>query len=150
VGASEISKDIDLIIQDSGVVLQVVRGAKGDAGPEIQIQYSPEVSTGWTDTYTGNEKYMRMSTDNGVTWGDALLIKSDLSGAEIKTLYEAEEDTNAYTDEEKTKLSDIAENANNYSHPASHSLDMITETTELKVMTSDERIRLSTIGGIPI
>ena len=42
---------------------------------------------------------------------------ADQSGAEIKALYEAEADTNAFTDAEKTKLSCIAESANNYSHP---------------------------------
>ncbi len=48
------------------------------------------------------------------------------------------------------KLDGIEANANNYIHPATHSLDMITETPELKVMTADERDRLATMGGIPI
>ena len=34
-----------------------------------------------------------------------------MTGAEIKTAYEAEADTNAYTDAEKTKLANIEENA---------------------------------------
>jgi len=34
-----------------------------------------------------------------------------VSGSEIKTLYEGEDDTNAYTDIEKTKLAGVAENA---------------------------------------
>jgi len=49
-----------------------------------------------------------------------------------------------------TKLDGIEENANKYIHPATHSLDMITETATLKIMTKDERDRLSTLGGIPI
>ncbi|MCD6163576.1 MAG: hypothetical protein J7K40_14340 [candidate division Zixibacteria bacterium] len=36
---------------------------------------------------------------------------SDLTGAEIKALYEAEADTNAYTDAEKSKLAGIESNA---------------------------------------
>lgn len=48
------------------------------------------------------------------------------------------------------KLDGIEANANNYIHPVTHSLDMITETPELKIMTADERDRLATIGGIPI
>lgn len=38
--------------------------------------------------------------------------------AEIKTKYENNNDTNAYTDTEKTKLSGISDNANNYTHPS--------------------------------
>lgn len=48
------------------------------------------------------------------------------------------------------KLNGIEENANNYIHPATHSLDMITETDVLKIFTVYERDRLSTLGGIPI
>ena len=48
------------------------------------------------------------------------------------------------------KLNGIEENANNYIHPATHSLDMITETDVLKIFTADERDRLATLGGIPI
>lgn len=48
------------------------------------------------------------------------------------------------------KLDGIEEDANNYTHPETHSLGMITETAELKIMTADERDRLATIGGIPI
>ena len=46
---------------------------------------------------------------------------------------------------DKVKLNSIAANANNYTHPASHSLDMITETTTKKVMTADERTKLAGI-----
>ena len=48
--------------------------------------------------------------------------KDDQTGAEIKTLYEAE--SNAYTDTKNTKLSGIATSANNYSHP-NHSGDVV-------------------------
>lgn len=47
---------------------------------------------------------------------------------------------------DKTKLNGIAANANNYTHPASHSLDMITETTTKKVMTAAERTKLAGIA----
>ena len=42
---------------------------------------------------------------------------ADQTGAQIKTAYEAESDTNALTDTLKTKLDGIATSANNYSHP---------------------------------
>ena len=42
---------------------------------------------------------------------------ADQTGAEIKSLYEAESDTNAFTDADHSKLDGIAASANNYSHP---------------------------------
>jgi len=54
---------------------------------------------------------------------DGMGTVTALTGAEIKTLYEAEADTNAYTDAEKTKLDAIEAGANNYSHP-NHSGDV--------------------------
>jgi len=67
---------------------------------------------------------------------------------ENKPILDATEE--AFTTALKTKLDGIEENANKYIHPATHSLDMITETATLKIMTKDERDRLSTLGGIPI
>ena len=64
--------------------------------------------------------------DNGLTknnFTDALKTKldsvesnstADMTGSEIKTAYEGESNTNAFTDTEKTKLSGIATSANNY------------------------------------
>ncbi|WP_105618478.1 hypothetical protein [Vallitalea okinawensis] len=46
---------------------------------------------------------------------------------------------------DKTKLDGIENNANNYIHPATHGMDIITETTTKKVMTNSERTKL---GGI--
>ena len=46
---------------------------------------------------------------------------------------------------DKTKLDGVETNANNYSHPATHSLDIITETDTKKIMTNDERTKLSGI-----
>ncbi len=48
---------------------------------------------------------------------------------------------------DKTKLNGIAEGANKYTHPASHSIDMITETTDKKVMTAAERTKLAGIAA---
>lgn len=44
-----------------------------------------------------------------------------LTSTQVKTLYEANDDTNVYTDAEKTKLAGIAANANNYSLPLAQS-----------------------------
>ncbi len=47
---------------------------------------------------------------------------------------------------DKTKLDGIASGANKYTHPATHSIDMITETTDKKVMTAAERTKLAGIA----
>ena len=46
---------------------------------------------------------------------------------------------------DKSKLNGVEANANNYTHPATHSLDIITETASLKIMTDAERSKLSGI-----
>lgn len=48
--------------------------------------------------------------------------------------------------DDKTKLNGIATGANCYVHPNSHSLNMITETDGLKIMTAAERAKLSGIA----
>ena len=47
--------------------------------------------------------------------------------------------TNDYTTAEKNKLAGIAENANNYVHPATHSAQMIDETDKRKFVTPAEK-----------
>ena len=74
---------------------------------------------------------------------------ADQTGSEIKTAYEGESDTNAYTDTEKTKLSGVATSANNYTHPATHSTSEIADTaitaaklaTTLNLQNNDIRVR---------
>lgn len=45
----------------------------------------------------------------------------------------------------KDKLDGIEEGANNYKHPASHDISIITETSTKKIMTESERIKLRDI-----
>ena len=46
---------------------------------------------------------------------------------------------------DKAKLDGVENSANNYSHPANHSLDIITETSSKKIMTDVERTKLTGI-----
>ena len=46
---------------------------------------------------------------------------------------------------DKAKLDGVENSANNYSHPANHSLDIITETSSKKIMTDTERTKLTGI-----
>ena len=46
---------------------------------------------------------------------------------------------------DKSKLDGVENSANNYSHPANHSLDVITETSSKKILTDTERSKLTGI-----
>jgi len=58
------------------------------------------------------------SADNTKLDGIEASATADQTNAEIKTAYEANSDTNEFSDAEQTKLSGIATSANNYSHPS--------------------------------
>lgn len=68
--------------------------------------------------------------------------------AHTHTLDEVTETTTKkiMTDTERTKLTGVAANANNYIHPATHPADMITETTTKKLMTDVERTKLAGVA----
>ena len=63
---------------------------------------------------------------NGSAWINQTLaetgIQATLSNANIKTAYEANADSNEFSDAEQTKLSGIATSANNYSHTTNANL----------------------------
>ncbi|MCF8359215.1 MAG: hypothetical protein K9H26_10680 [Prolixibacteraceae bacterium] len=48
-----------------------------------------------------------------------------------------------YEADPTSKLAGIEENANNYTHPASHSMSIMNETTDRKIMTAAEREKIS-------
>ena len=50
-------------------------GPQGAAAPEMKIQYSAGASS-WHDNPTLTDKYLRFSTDNGVTWSDAIYFNN--------------------------------------------------------------------------
>ena len=74
---------------------------------------------------------------------------ADQTASEIEVLYEGIADTNKYTDAEKTKLSNTeittqlndrdTANRDRANHTGTQSIDTVTETAGLKVMTSTER-----------
>jgi hypothetical protein len=63
-----------------------------------------------TSTIDGRD----VATDGTKLDGIEVAATADQTGAEIKTAYEAEADTNAFTDAEKTKLGAVAASATNY------------------------------------
>ncbi|NMB44467.1 MAG: hypothetical protein GX995_10100, partial [Clostridiales bacterium] len=49
--------------------------------------------------------------------------------------------------EDKIKLDTIEQGANKYTHPKTHSLDMITETSDKKILTASERSKIAEIDN---
>ena len=50
-------------------------GPQGAAGPELKIQYSNEGSS-WHNNPAETDRYLRFSTDNGVSWSDAIYFNN--------------------------------------------------------------------------
>lgn len=50
-------------------------GPQGAAGPELKIQYSYDGQS-WHDNPLQTDRYLRFSTDNGVSWSDAIYFNN--------------------------------------------------------------------------
>ena len=71
---------------------------------------------------------------------------ADQTGAEIKSLYEAESDTNAFTDAEKTKLSGIETNAT-ADQTASEIRTLVENASDSNVFTDADHTKLNGIAA---
>ena len=92
----------------------------------------------WTEAYNHVSDAIRHITAAERTLWNTVSAKVDkVTGKGLST-----ED---YTTEEKSKLAGIEDGANNYTHPATHSMDILTETESKKIMTDAERAKLSGI-----
>ena len=85
------------------------------------------------------------TVNNPSAIGHWAIVNGRLDGSIIKTLYEAEANTNPFTDTEQTKLAGIADNANNYAHPGTHSADIIVTGSTNAILTLTEATRLSNV-----
>jgi len=111
-------------IEASAVALATVK-ADADISDAISKKHTEahSVASHSDTSVTGAE----LDADHSKLAGIESGATTDQTGAEIKTLYEGEADTNAYTDAEKTKLSGIATGADvtadnaPQAHASSHS-----------------------------
>lgn len=69
------------------------------------------------DPGTGTDVARYIYDANDAKWVAQSGAVAPLTSANVKSLYEANANTNAFTDAEKTKLAGIAASANNYAHP---------------------------------
>ena len=72
-------------------------------------------------------------------------VTSDIFST-LTTKVDKETGKGLYPDVDKTKLAGIATSANNYSHPATHSADIITDGTTNKAYTSTDKTKLAGIA----
>lgn len=71
------------------------------------------------DSGAGQDVARYIWDSNDSKWVKQSGVVAPLTSAQVKQLYEANPDTNAFTNTEKSKLAGIANNANNYVHPNS-------------------------------
>jgi len=76
------------------------------------------------------------SIDAIFSWNNLTNVPTQISGT-----------TSSFTTELKTKLDGIDENANKYEHPATHLATMITQETDHRFLTEDERAAIATISN---
>jgi len=105
----------DLVFNTTSNELRVYNGsawqggvtATGDLLAKSGGQMTGNITFSGSQTVDGRD----VSADGTKLDGIESNATADMTGAQIKTAYEAESDTNAYTDAEKTKLSGIAASA---------------------------------------
>jgi len=121
-------------------------GATGAAGSSNIVQDTTPQLGGDLDA-NGNDIDMGTNVITDARVGEWIATKTkvdgiensataDMTGSEIKTAYEGESNTNAFTDAEKTKLSGIATSANNYVHP-NHSGEVTSSADGATVIASN-------------
>jgi len=98
---------------NNGESLASVRTKINDAIDKIDgnATISNDISVGGNITVTGTVDGRDVAADGTKLDGIEASATADQTGAEIKALYEAEADTNAFTDAEQTKLSGIEASA---------------------------------------
>jgi hypothetical protein len=65
---------LNLIVTFISEAISTISLTPGADAPQVKIQYSLN-ATDWHADYADGDKYIRISTDNGSTWGSALLFK---------------------------------------------------------------------------
>ena len=130
-------------------------GATGNGISSVTL-LSGTHAAGTTDTYTITFTDSTTTTfgvyngANGTGAGDMLAATYDpnsKSADAFDMTNMVEGTTNKiFTATERTKLSGIADNANNYIHPSTHSADIITDGTTNKAYTAAEKTKLAGIA----
>ena len=134
--------------------IQGIQGATGNGIASI-IRTSGTGAAGTTDTYTitfTNSTTATFTVYNGANGegsGDMLANVYDPNNKNADSFnmdnMVSGTTNKVFTATEKTKLSGIAENANNYTHPATHSADIILDGTTNKAYTAAEKSKLAGI-----
>ena len=66
-----IENKVTIVRRDNKVTISHV-GVQGERGPELMIQYSRDGVSGWHAVPTVDDNYLRFSSDEGRTWGNAI------------------------------------------------------------------------------
>ena len=123
---------------DLGDSITSVDGFAPDPNGNVVSHTNKDILDGLTDD-AGQLKYNGTSLEKVTDSNSKLATKVDkVAGKQLST-----ED---FTTTEKTKLSGIATNANNYTHPATHPPSIIAQDASNRFMTDAEKTKLSGIA----
>lgn len=121
---------------------------------DTEVSANSDVSANTSARHTHSNKAVLDATTASFTTADETKLDgienwatADQTWAEIKSLYEAEPNTNAYTDAEKSKLSWIEVNANNYSLPTASTTALWGVKVDGSTITIDGSGVISSAGG---
>ena len=147
----------DLAIQAKDAAVTAKNSAVEAKDAAVSAKSDAEKSLGLTLTYSSNAKGYAEQASSYKNSAEAAKIASEkardeaqaIAGGDYATKAELNTHTNNttlhFTADEKTKLSGIETNANNYIHPSSHPANIITEDSTHKFVTDDEKTKLAGI-----
>lgn len=85
------------------------------------------------------QDYIDTVTENLVRKDQDIIIEGDIIANSIKTRSGKTFSSNDFTNAYKTKLDGISNNANNYTHPATHPASMISESSSRRFVSDSEK-----------
>jgi hypothetical protein len=125
--------------------IQDIVGAMLTSNTETGITVTYQDADGTIDFAVASQTDENFTTaDHSKLDGIESNATADQTGAEIKSLYEGESDTNAYTDAEKTKLSGIETNAT-ADQTASEIRTLVESASDSNVFTDADHTKLNGI-----
>ena len=97
------------------------------------------ISIDGKELYQNFQNYIDGIIENLVRKDQDIIIEGNIVAKSIKQTNGKTFSDNNFTNEYKSKLDGIANNANNYTHPSTHSATMIEETTSRRFVTDTEK-----------
>lgn len=97
------------------------------------------ISVSGEKLYQQFQEYIDTVVNNLVRKDQDIVIEGNIVAKSIKQIDGKTFSTNDFSNDYKTKLDNISDNANNYVHPSTHAATMISETTARRFVSDSEK-----------